>query len=214
VYHFELRKFPHTVSRFNQSEQDVLALVVRWVAEEWIDVGEREWNVHETKLTVLEGPELSLPEMAMNRGWRNAMRRSEDVTERVLAAARAAGAPAAAGMPRAGGVSATGMAPAPGAAPETGELGLLADSLGLEVLGALDAGPTPLSRVWQLAHERLDGRSASESLALAELAVRSLLGRGLVVLQQGDAELSEAALDDVQSWTRDGGEAVAIARKA
>jgi hypothetical protein len=209
VYHFELRKFPHTVSRFNQSEQEVLALVARWVAEEWIEVGEREWNVHETKLTVLEGPELSLPEMAMNRGWRNAMRRSEDVTERVLAVARAASE-----MPRAGGVSATGVAPTPGGAPETGEMGLLADSLGLEVLGALDAGPAPLARVWQLAHARLDGRSASESLELAELAVRSLLGRGLVVLQRGDAELSEAWLDDIQSWTRDGGEAVAIARKA
>jgi hypothetical protein len=212
VYHFELRKFPHTVSRFNQSEQDVLALVVRWVAEEWIDVGEREWNVHETKLTVLEGPELSLPEMAMNRGWRNAMRRSEDVTERVLAAARAGGTPAAAGMARAGGVSATGMAPAPGGAPETGELGLLADSLGLEVLGALDAGPAPLARVWRLAHERLDGRSPSESLALAELAVRSLLGRGLVVLRRGDAEAAEAALNDVESWTSEGGQVVALAR--
>jgi hypothetical protein len=149
--------------------------------------------------------------MAMNRGWRNAMRRSEDVTERVLAAVRADGAPAAAGMARAGGVSATGMAPAPGGAPES-ELGLLADSLGLEVLGALDAGPAPLAGVWQLAHEQLDGRSPSESLALAELAVRSLLGRGLVVLQRGDADAAEAALDDVDSWTREGGQVVAIAR--
>jgi hypothetical protein len=214
VYHFELRKFPHAVSRFNQSEEEVHALVVRWVAEEWIDVGERKWNVHETKLTVLEGPELSLPEMAMNRGWRNAVRRSEDVTERVLAAARAGGAPAAAGVPGAGGVSATGIAPASGGVSALDELGLRADSLGLEVLGALDAGPAPLARVWQLAHERLDDRPPSESLALAELAVRSLLGRALVVLQRGDAELPEAALDDVESWTRDGSEAVAIARKA
>jgi hypothetical protein len=150
--------------------------------------------------------------MAMNRGWRNAMRRSEDVTERVLAAARAGGKTAAAGMPRAGGVSATGMAPPAGGARETGELGLLADSLGLEVLGALDAGPAPLERVWRLAHERLDGRSPSESLALAELAVRSLLGRGLVVLRRGDAEAAEAALNDVESWTSEGGQVVAIAR--
>jgi hypothetical protein len=162
VYHFELRKFPHAVSRFNQSEEEVHALVVRWVAEEWIDVGERTWNVHETKLTVLEGPELSLPEMAMNRGWRNAVRRSEDVTERVLAAARAGGAPAAAGVPGAGGVSATGIAPASGGVSALDELGLRADSLGLEVLGALDAGPAPLARVWQLAHERLDDRPPSE----------------------------------------------------
>jgi hypothetical protein len=215
VYHFELRKFPHTVSRFNQGEQEIQALVVRWVAEEWIEVGERKWNVHETKLTVLEGPELSLPELAMNRGWRNAMRRSEDVTERVLAAARAAGAQAAAGVPAAAGapeVSATGVAQASGGVSATGDLTLLADSLGLEVLGTLDAGPAPLARVWRLAHERLDGRSPSESLALAELAVRSLLDRGLVVVQPGDAESAEAVLDDVQSWTSEGGETVAIAR--
>jgi hypothetical protein len=212
VYHFELRKFPHAVSRFNQTEQEVHALVVRWVAEEWIDVGERKWNVHETKLTVLEGPELSLQEMAMNRGWRNAMRRSEDVTGRVLAAARATGAPAAAGAPGAGGAPAAGIAPASGGVSAAGDLTLLADSLGLEVLGTLDAGPAPLARVWQLAHERLDDRSPSESLALAELAVRSLLDRGLVVLQPGDAETAGAVLDDVQSWTSEGGETVAIAR--
>ena len=80
------------------------------------------------------------------------------------------------------------------------------------LIGALDAGPAPLARVWQLAHERLDGRPPSESLVLAELAVRSLLGRGLIVLQRGDAEAAEAALDDVESWTREGGQVVAIAR--
>jgi len=221
VYHFDLRKFPHTASRFNQSEQEVQALAARWVSEEWIEVAERKWNVNEAKLTVLEGPELSLQEMAMNRGWRNAMRRSEDVTERVLAAARGGGAlgtqraggSASGDRPRAGGAPVAGMASAAGGPDATGGLGLLADSLGLEVLGTLDAGPVPLGRVWKLGHERLDGRAPSASLALAELAVRSLLSRGLVVLRRGDAEASEAALDDVQTWTRDGDEAVTIARR-
>ena len=220
MYHFELRKFPHTVSRFNQNEQEVQALAARWVNEEWIEVAERKWNVNEAKLTVLEGPELSLQEVAMNRGWRNAMRRSEDVTERVLAAARGGGAVGAQGAPASasgdrpggGGGPVAGVAPAAGGRDAIGELGLLADSLGLEVLGTLDAGSVPLARVWQLAHERLDGRAPSESLALAELAVRSLLRRGLVVLRRGDAEPPEAALDEVQTWTRDGDEAVAIAR--
>jgi hypothetical protein len=216
VYHFELRKFPHTVSRFNQSEQQLLALVVPWVREAWVELDERKWNVHETKLTVLEGPELSLPELAMNRGWRNALRRSADVTQRVLAAARAAGPPAQTAA--------------------TGELDLLADSLALEVFGLLDAGPAPLTRVWQLAHGRLDGGSPAESLALAELAVRSLLGRGLVVVGPADAGRGggdsggdahegggagagaradlEATLNDIDSWISSGGEAVTIARKA
>jgi hypothetical protein len=215
VYHFELRKFPHTVSRFNQSEQQVKGLAARWVAEEWIDIAERKWNVNEAKLTVLEGPELSLQEMAMNRGWRNAMRRSEDVTGRVLGAAREGVTAARASRTSGLGAGATvASGPQPAAQPASGDLGLLADSLGLEVLDALDAGPAPLARVWQLARERLDGRSPSESLALADLAVRSLLGRGLVVLQRGNAELPEAVLDDVQSWTSDDREAVAIARSA
>jgi hypothetical protein len=212
VYHFELRKFPHTVSRFNQSEQQVQALAARWVSEEWIEAAERKWNVNEAKLTVLEGPELSLQEMAMNRGWRNARRRSEDVTERVLGAAREGVTAARTSGLDAGGTVAS--APQLAERPASDDLRLLADSLGLEVLGTLDAGPAPLARVWQLAHERVDGRSPSESLALADLAVRSLLGRGLVVLQQGNAELAEAELDDVQSWTRDDRGAVAIARSA
>ncbi|HEX3452144.1 MAG TPA: hypothetical protein VHS26_02500, partial [Solirubrobacteraceae bacterium] len=81
MYHFELRKFPHTVSRFNQTEQQMLALAVPWTRAEWVEVGERKWNVNETKLTVLEGPELSLQDMSMNRGWRNARRHGIDVTE-------------------------------------------------------------------------------------------------------------------------------------
>ncbi|HEY2718298.1 MAG TPA: hypothetical protein VGI52_01610, partial [Solirubrobacteraceae bacterium] len=92
MYHLELRKFPHTACRFNQSEEQLRAIVVPWARQEWIEEGERNWNVNEAKLTVLEGPELSMPELAMGKGWRNAQKRSEDVTERVLAAARELGA--------------------------------------------------------------------------------------------------------------------------
>jgi hypothetical protein len=185
VYHLELRKFPHTVCRFNQSEQQLRALVVPWVGEQWIEEGERKWNSNEATLTVLEGPKLSMPELAMGRGWRNAQRRSQDVTERLLGAVERAGAPAAGGE---GG-------PAEGAAPvaqdATAGSRLLADSLGLELLAQLDAGPVALSRAWSLAAERLADAPASQSLALAELAVRSLVARGLAVLCQGPGEAAE-----------------------
>src|SRR6185437_13283424 len=109
---------------------------------------------------------------------------------------------------------------------------LLADSLGLELLAQLDAGPLALSRAWRLAAERLGDASASQSLALAELAVRSLVARGLAVVRQGaqrpgetdagDAAAGvqtvgddrvEAALRAVESWR--GGErgSLQIARK-
>ena len=213
MYHLELRKFPHVVCRFNQSEAQLRALVIPWTRQEWIEEGERKWNINEATLTILEGPKLSMPDLAMGKGWRNAQKRSEDVTERVLGAARegvtAARASRTSGL-GAGGTVASGSHPAE--QPASGDLGLLADSLGLEVLGTLDAGSVPLGRVWQLAHERLDGGSPSESLALAELAVGSLLGRKLVVLRRGDAEPADAALGEVQSWMGDGAETVAIAR--
>jgi hypothetical protein len=211
VYHLELRKFPHVVCRFNQSEAQLHALVIPWARQEWIEEGERKWNVNEATLTVLEGPKLSMPELAMGKGWRNAQKRSEDVTERVLGAARKAGeAQGQHGAASPGAVGGTGegagvAAERPEAAPvapaaealggraEAQDLHLLADSLGLELLALLDGGPVAPSRVWLMAQARMDERgsaaSAADALALAERAVGSLLGRGLAVLRgDGDGE--------------------------
>jgi hypothetical protein len=208
MYHLELRKFPHVVCRFNQSEAQLRALVVPWTRQEWIEEGERKWNVNEATLTILEGPKLSMPDLAMGKGWRNAQKRSEDVTERVLGAVRRGagqeqkqdgGALPGAGIV-AGAGDGTGVedgartAPAPVA--PTGDprrqgrardLDLLVDSLGLDLLSLLDDEPVAPSRVWAMAQERLgDGGeavSAAEALALAERAVGSLLRRGLAVLR-------------------------------
>lgn len=205
MYHIELRKFPHSSWRFNQGERDVLAIAVPWVKEEWFDEGDRRWNSNEATLTILEGPKLSMPDLAMGKGWRNAQRRSEDVTERVLAAVAAAnasprtGAQPGAAAPDAGaaaaadeGEPAEAAGSAARAAPADAQL--LADSLALQLLGVLDAQPIALSSAWRLAAERLGDASAAESLALAELAVRSLAARGLVALAQaGDARPDELA---------------------
>lgn len=234
MYHFELRKFPHTLCRYNQSERQMLALAVPWTREEWVEAGERKWNVNESKLTVLEGPELSLQDMAMSRGWRNARRRGEDVTERVLGAAREIGGGKRRAPPPLPSATAPTPAPVPaGAARPAPDVQLLADSLGLEALALLDAGPASLARVWALAHERLGpGRPASESLALAERATRSLLERGLVVLLRGAGDAAqgndgvggsadreelageqiEAALRAIDGWSATGADSLAIAR--
>jgi hypothetical protein len=233
VYHFELRKFPHTVCRYNQSEAQVRAVLVPWVGEQWFEEGEQKWNSNEATLTVLEGPELSMPDLAMGRGWRNAQRRSDDVTERVLAAVREELQPAGAAVGEAGDGRPAGSDAA--AAPHSGATAdsqLLADSLGLELLGLLDEGPLALSRAWSVSAERLGDASAPESLALAERAVRSLVGRGLAVLREAEAPGAdgdepgsatawrvvaearvEPALREVASWG--GGErgALQIARK-
>lgn len=207
MYHLELRKFPHIVCRFNQSEAQLRALIIPWTRQEWIEEGERKWNVNEATLTILEGPKLSMPDLAMGKGWRNAQKRSADVTERVLGAARTAGEArqeqhgraspgVVAGAPEGAGTGAAHFAQ-PGGAPReqarARELDLLADSLGLELFALLDRGDVAPSRVWLMAQERLGGQgaaaSAAEALVLAEQALRSLLGRGLAVLRRdGDSD--------------------------
>jgi hypothetical protein len=222
MYHLELRQFPHVARRFNQSEQQVLALAKPWVGEEWIEEAERKWNMNEATLTILEGPKLTMADLAMGRGWRNAQRRSEDVTERVLGAfrkgeGRGGGASGHGGGDRASVASAVnGAARAPDA--------LLADSLGLELLGLLDDGPVAPAEVWRLAQQRLDARPLADALALADGAVRSLLGRGLVVLRGRDAgggeigevlaaEQVETALGSLDAWAPGEQGSVVIDRK-
>jgi len=201
MYHLELRKFPHVVCRFNQSEAQLQALVVPWMRHEWIEEGERKWNANEATLTILEGPKLSMPDLAMGKGWRNAQKRSQDVTERVLGA-----------VPK-------------GQGDEGRDLDLLADSLALELLALLDEEPVAPSRVWQMAHARLGQRggaaSAAEALALAEQAVGSLLRRRLAVLRSGPHDRGplappshEMVLASVETWAVWGPEQVLIVRES
>ncbi|HST33946.1 MAG TPA: hypothetical protein VLJ80_10570 [Solirubrobacteraceae bacterium] len=228
MYHLELRKFPHVVCRFNQSEAQLRALVIPWTRQEWIEEGERKWNVNEATLTILEGPELSMPDLAMGKGWRNAQKRSEDVTERVLGGARKAGEAQqeqhGAASPGAVGGAGEGAPVAPagealGGPAEAQDLQLLADSLGLELLALLDGGPVAPSRVWLMAQERLGERggaaSAAEALGLAERAVGSLLGRGLAVLRgDGRGEGERPAEGDEQAGDdRQAGDVIALERK-
>jgi hypothetical protein len=162
VYHVELRQFPHNMCRFNLSEQELFDTIVReWAEEKWIEFGERKWNPYQARLTVLEGPQLAVEQLAMGRGWRNAQRQSEDVTERVLAQARQdAQAAAAAAAAEAG----TGAAPV--GTPATG-----ADE---QLLALLGADPGALLASWRLTAARRPELAPSEALALAEATLRSL----------------------------------------
>jgi hypothetical protein len=221
-YHLELRQFPHVARRFNQSEQQVLALAKPWVGEEWIEEAERKWNMNEATLTILEGPKLSMADLAMGRGWRNAQRRSDDVTERVLAAFQKSEGGGGGGGAAAGGGD-RDAAPVGDRAVGAPDLALLADSLALELLALLDDGPVAPARVWRLAHERHAERPLGEALTLADQAVRSLLARRLVVLRSGAGgddgqarvgEQVETALGSVDAWADGDHGSVAIVRKA
>jgi hypothetical protein len=156
VYHVELRQFPHNMCRFNLSEEELVDTIVgAWAEEEWIEFGERKWNPHQARLKVLEGPQLAVEELAMGRGWRNAQRHSEDVTERVLEQARARQDAAAAAA------ASAGAAAGAGAADE-------------RLLALLGADPGALLASWRLTVARRPELAPSEALALAEATLRSL----------------------------------------
>jgi hypothetical protein len=206
TYHVELRQFPHNFCHFNLSEHELYATIVGpWAREQWIELGERKWSPHQAKLTVLEGPHLPVEQLSMGRGWRNAQRTGREVTERVLAAASA-------------GAQATPASSTD--APQSQDEGLLAESLGLELLTQLVVGAVSLRRAWELAAARHPDRTAAQCLALAERAITSLLASSLIVLVRDDgmgdtqrpideAEI-QTVMQAVDSWTA---EIVSMARR-
>ena len=166
MYHIELRHFPHNVCRFNLGEAQMRAIVEPWAREQWVEVGEQRWDPRQAKLTVLEGPELPLDQLALGRGWRAAQRQGEDVTQRVLAAAREAASVAA---------QAVNATPAGAAAQAPGGAGPLADPLALGVQIAALLGPDPMRLLdaWRATAASAPELAPSESLARAEQAVGS-----------------------------------------
>lgn len=221
MFHIELRRFPNNTCHFNLTEQELYAIVLtRWARGEWVEVGERKWSPHEAKLTIIEGPEVEPEFLTMGRGWRHAQHEGRDVTARMIQEAEehertgesASGAALRPAEP------ATGARAAGGATPQDKELQLLADSLGLELLGAAGVGRCSLVRAWRMSVERHPERTLGENLMLTERAVRSLLGSRLIVLARGarapddgtgtvgEGEL-DGALGAVEGWTSEDGPA-------
>ncbi len=164
MFHIELRQFPHNHARFNLSEGELHALVAPWVREQWVELGERKWNCNQATLTIVEGPQLPVQKLSMGRGWRTAQREGEDVTERVLAVAKGEVESAAQVVASsAGGVS----GPAEG--------GLMGDplALGVQIAALLGPDATALLEAWRRAAASAPGLPPSESLALAEQALRA-----------------------------------------
>jgi hypothetical protein len=226
VYHLELRHFPRNLCRFNLTEEELRATVLEpWVADRPFELGELRWDPRQARITVLEGPKLSPELLSMGRGWRTAQRQGRNVTEELLATVGetpAQGEGKAKGPPRspAGGAERgrstleAGGLPAPTGVREPvagGETGLMADSLGLELLAQMGGEQTPLCRAWELAATRDPSAPASRALAIAELAVASLLRARLIVLlhavgpeaapEMVREEDTAAALRASESWT-------------
>jgi hypothetical protein len=179
MYHVELRHFPHSAWRFNLDDQQLRAVVEPWVREQAVDFGERKWSPHLARLTILQGPKLEVAQLSMGRGWRTAQRQSEDVTESLLAAARQAlqAAPTGGSAPSSpmpdtapneppAQASPTGPNAAPAGTPSDPV------ALGVQLAALLGPDPMGLLAAWRAAVAGSPGLAPSDSLALAERALR------------------------------------------
>jgi hypothetical protein len=162
MFHLELRQFPHNYCHFNLSDEELRAIAEPWASGQWVELGDRKWSPHQAKLTVIEGPRVAMEQLSMGRGWGHVQRHGEDVTGRVLDAARAslASAHSADVGPGSG---ARAEAPA-GTSPDEGGASLA------ELRSLLGGTPRAeaLLAVWRYTAARFPDRTPSECLALAE----------------------------------------------
>jgi hypothetical protein len=173
TYHLELRRFPRSCTRFNQSGAQVGAILIPWVQDRVLELDGEKWAPGGASITVVEGPPIPVERLSMGRGWGIAQREGADVTERVLEEARQAVAD--------GSAFAQGPAPPSGAAAPAAEAASLAESAPHEAADEQDTasgeagiahllGPDAagLLAAWRRVAARTAGLAPSESLALAE----------------------------------------------
>jgi hypothetical protein len=176
VFHVELRQFPHVARVFNLSREELDARFARpWVGGAPISQDDRSWTPEKARLTIYEGPGLSLEEMGLGRGWAQVGRTSREVTETVLAEV-ARGAQS-------------------GSAVQTFKA----------MLETAAASGLSFGEVVELAVGEYPGWRASERLALAEQAVWEMLHQGRLAVSDAEgpiqAERWQLLLLSWSTWT-------------
>lgn len=219
MFHIELTCNPNSVWRFNMTEQQLYtSVLVPWAKGESIELGEHTWRPSDTKITVVEGPQIPVGRLTLGRGWPTARREGKEVTTEVIAtfqrrfAAQTGYTPGAVngsrgiempGQPLRG-RAASEAAFAAGSGPQAGDVAatgsaagehsgadlVLADAFALELLRTLAEGPLPLHSAWRLARERHPQMQAGASLELAMNAVVSLIASQLAALAKPEAALT------------------------
>lgn len=88
-FHIEVAAGRRHARSFNLTEEELGRTVLDpWLSGHPILLGDRRWtHDDESSLRILEGPELSVQDLAFSQGWANAQRSSTDVTATVLEAA-------------------------------------------------------------------------------------------------------------------------------
>jgi hypothetical protein len=85
-FHIEVATGRQHARSFNLTAEELGRTVLDpWLSGRPILLGDRKWTRDdEAKLRILEGPELSVQDLAFSQGWANAQRSSTDVTVTVL----------------------------------------------------------------------------------------------------------------------------------
>jgi hypothetical protein len=90
VFHVQLRQFPHVTRAFNLDRAQLDARILApWAAGRAVELNDRSWNPGKARLTIYEGPSLRGEDIGLGRGWANVTREGREVTERLVAEARA-----------------------------------------------------------------------------------------------------------------------------
>jgi hypothetical protein len=88
-FHIEVATGRRHARSFNLTEEELGRTVLDpWLSDRPVLLGDRKWTRgDEGTLRILEGPQLSVQDLAFSQGWANAERSSADVTATVLEAA-------------------------------------------------------------------------------------------------------------------------------
>ena len=85
-FHIEVATGRRHARSFNLTEEELGRTVLDpWLSGRPILLGDRKWTRDdEGRLRILEGPQLSVQDLAFSQGWSNAERSASDVTATVL----------------------------------------------------------------------------------------------------------------------------------
>lgn len=89
-FHVELRSPSHRARLLNADEAELRTQVLDfWVAGLPFKFQDEDWAPRESRLTILEGPEIKRNADTEDGGWEQALRGADDVTRSMLEAAEA-----------------------------------------------------------------------------------------------------------------------------
>jgi hypothetical protein len=95
TFHVEISSgFRQRARAFNLDESKLRVEILEpWLRGRRVHLGEKDFEPKDSKLIVLEGPELADADLSLGRGWSNAEKASENVTRRLIEAASAPAMP-------------------------------------------------------------------------------------------------------------------------